>query len=154
MNRPIPRLSGMRSLEERANPAPASAPPARAGRRAALDASIERELRRGEKLGGVLKPQLRDVLNVLVEHELQQEHPATEESLIAASPIFGLFRTARFQHRLARLMQLGLARWDHLTVRPTVAGIGALRPPSALPGSHRPPQNLLRALRRDEIGTL
>ncbi|MFD5224623.1 hypothetical protein ACFWHT_03290 [Microbacterium sp. NPDC058342] len=126
----------------------------RTARRNALDASIERELRKGEGTGHTLHARHWDLLNTLIEYELQQPAPATEATLFAATPIFGPFRGMRFQQRLTWLLRLGLVRRERSSLRPTLAGFGAARPFSTLPGSLRPPQALLRELRRGEIGSL
>ena len=125
-----------------------------ASHRASFDASIERELRRGAALGMSLPSPMWDVLNVLVERELRLATATTEQTLLTAVPIFGLFRNARFERRLSWLLQRGFVRRERGTLRPTVAGIAAVRPVSSLPGSQRPSQELLRQLRRGEIGTL
>lgn len=126
----------------------------RSTRREALDASIERELRRGELAGANLDARRWDVLDALVQSELRSAEPTTEDSLFAATPIFGILRGPRFRRRLGWLLNAGLIRRDRMWLRPTVAGIAAVRPFSSLPGSQRPPQDVLRALRRGEIGTI
>ena len=125
-----------------------------ASHRASFDASIERELRRGASLGLSLPSQMWDVLNVLVERELRHATVTTEQTLLTAAPIFGVFRSARFERRLTWLIRRGFIRREKSTLRPTVAGIAAVRPISSLPGSQRPSQDFLRELRRGEIGTL
>lgn len=142
-------LSDVSIIDERAG---AAAFRSRSARRDAFDAGIERELRRGELQGMVLPRALWDMLNTVVERELQQPSPVTEESLYAATPFSGTFRGARFRRRLEWLVQRGFVRREGDTVRPTVAGLAAVRPFSALPGVHRPPLDLLRALRRGEEG--
>jgi len=123
-------------------------------RRTALDASIRRELQRGESARVHLRTKLKKLLDVLVEHEMTRTEPVTEATLQAKTPMHGLFRTARFQRRLDDLIRLKLARRDKLSVRPTVAGIAAAERVAALSESHTAPQELLRALRRGEIGTV
>lgn len=125
-----------------------------ASHRASFDASIERELRQGATLGLNLPSPMWEVLNVLVERELRHVTPTTEQALLTAVPIFGYFRNARFEHRLTWLLQRGFARRERGMLRPTVAGIAAVRPLSSLPGSQRPSHELLRELRRGEIGTV
>lgn len=134
-------------------PAPAAAA-GRAAHRSALDASIERELRRGEAAGSAIARVHWDLLDALVEYELKHPTPATEITLSGVAPIFGVLRGIRFQRRLAWLIQHGFARRERASLRPTVAGIAAVRPFSSLPGSHRPSQGLLRDLRRGEIGRI
>lgn len=124
-----------------------------AGNRVAIDATVERELRRGATLGMGLPSPMWDVLNVLVERELRHATVSTEQELLDAAPIFGLFRSARFERRLTWLLRRGLVRRERSILRPTVAGIAAVRPLSSLPGSQRPAPELLRELRRGEIGT-
>ncbi len=101
-----------------------------------------------------MRPRYWDVLSTLVERELQQPEPTTEEALFAATPIFGMLRGPRFRRRLEWLIHAGLVRRERKWIRPTVAGVAAVRPFSALPRSQRPSQDLLRALRRAEIGTI
>lgn len=125
-----------------------------ASHRASFDASIERELRGGAALGMSLPSPMWDVLNVLVERELRLATTTTEQTLLTAVPIFGLFRSARCERRLTWLLRRGFVRRERSTLRPTVAGIAAVRPISSLPGSQRPSMELLRELRRGEIGTV
>gem|GEM_PF-3148537 len=79
--------------------------------------------------------------------------PTTEESLQAATPLFGVFRATRFQRRLEHAVKLGLVRRERLTLRPTVAGIAAVRPSSS-PGFLEFEQQKLRELRDAEIGRI
>ncbi|OJU40394.1 MAG: hypothetical protein BGN97_11150 [Microbacterium sp. 69-10] len=125
-----------------------------ANHRTSFEASIERELRHGATLGMSLPSRLWDVLNVLVEREISHPGATNELKLLEAVPIFGLLRGPRFERRLTRLLRSGLVRRERTTLRPTVAGIAAVRPIASLPGSQRPSQELLRELRRGEIGRI
>ncbi len=128
--------------------------PPRLTRRAALDLSIDDELRRGEDYGVALQGSLRDVLLVLVDHELARLKPLTVEALLAEGPLAGPFRASRLQRRIELLIDMKLVRREGALVRPTVAGIAAVCRFTAFPGRSRPPQDQLRALRRAETNSI
>ncbi|QMU96565.1 hypothetical protein FVO59_04585 [Microbacterium esteraromaticum] len=113
-----------------------------------LGTPIEREVLRGSADGARLPRDLWEILNTMVERELQQPEPPTEESLYAASTISGPFRARRFRRRLEQLIRLDLAQRQGQWVRPTVAGIAAVRPLwSQVDG---PVRTKLRSLMPDE----
>ncbi|WP_067197570.1 hypothetical protein [Microbacterium sp. XT11] len=123
-------------------------------RRAALDVSIDDELLRGELRGPSLPDAVRGTLSLLVEHELAGEEPLTEKAFLAAGPLIGTLSAARRRRRLEALVEMNLARRDADRVRPTVAGIAAVRPVSTAPADERPARELLRRLRRGEIDSI
>ncbi|MGB4136023.1 MAG: hypothetical protein WA971_05640 [Microbacterium sp.] len=119
-----------------------------------LDEGIERELQRGGTFGVSLNGHLWGLLNTLVERELQQPTPTSEDSLLAASTLGGPFRVVRFRRHLGTLIQLGYARRTPAALHPTIRGIGAVRPFSTVDVPHRLPVDKLRSLRQAELGVL
>lgn len=117
----------------------------------ALDASIDRELQRGRSQG-TLPMKLRSILDVIVSHETECAAPLNAATLGAIAPVAGALATFRHDRRVNTLVRLGLLRRDKLTIRPTVAGIGVVRP-TALELA-RVSRDILRELRRGEIGVL
>jgi hypothetical protein len=91
---------------------------------------------------------------LLVEHELTREEPLTEKAFLGAGPLIGALATSRRRRRLEALIEMNLARRDADRVRPTVAGIAAVRPLSAASAEERPARELLRGLRRGEIDSI
>lgn len=154
MKRAFARLPGMTAIEWR--PARAGGgsrmpvPGTRLKRRAALDLSVDEELVRGELRGDALAAPLRNDLAILVDHELKREQ-LTEKRFLSAGLRFGVFTAGRRRH-LDALIEMSLARRDEGAVRPTVAGIAAVRRPAA--GGEMPSREVLRALRLAEIGSL
>ena len=123
-------------------------------RRAALDLSIDDELLRGELRGEELSPALRADLAVLAEHELKQVEPLAEARFLTAGPRHGLFASGRRRRNLEALIGMSLVRRDGAAVHATVAGIAAVLGGDPESDSERPPQGLLRALRRAEISSI
>jgi len=151
------RLTGMTAIDTRLLGAPGYGPVPPSGRtrlerRAALDVSIDDELLRGELRGAALADSLRGTLAILVEHELSRSEPLDEHAFLSAGALAGLFAGARRRRRLEALIGMNFVRRTDGGLRPTVAGIAAIRPTSAQPASGRPSRELLRALRRAEIG--
>ncbi|MBO0981784.1 hypothetical protein [Microbacterium sp. SD291] len=122
-------------------------------RRTALDLSIDEELVRGEVRGEALSSAQRHALSVLVEHELTRIEPLTEARFLAALPGVRVFGSRRRGRLLAALVHMNLARRDGASVHATVAGVAAVLHVSTAP-ERRPPQELLRALRRIEISSI
>lgn len=117
----------------------------------ALDASIDREIRRGRSQGE-LSVKLRSILDVIVSHETERSAPLNAASLSVIAPVAGAMAAFRHDRRVNTLIRLGLLRRDKLTIRPTVAGVGTVRPTER--DLARVPRDLLRELRRGEIGVL
>ena len=136
------------------NGAAVSTPLTRLERRAALDVSIDDELLRGELRGAELSAAHREILAELVEHELSGRGPVSERKLARSRGWGGLFGGMRRARGVEALLGMTLARRVGDDVRPTVAGIAAIRRISELPPSEHPPRDLLRFLRRAEIGSI
>lgn len=128
--------------------------PTRLERRAVLDVSVDDELLRGELRGAELTAPLKDTLSILVAHELADGVPLPERMLVGSGPLGGLFAASRRLRRLETLIGMNLVRRAGGGIRPTVAGIAASRRFSTLPASEQPPRDLLRSLRRSEIGSI
>lgn len=119
-----------------------------------LDATIDRELRRGEVGQQVLRSQRRDLLRSIVERELVHSQPPSEATLYVLRRPSGPFRATLFRRRLDWLIAHRFVRRERDLLRPTVAGIGAVRPMREVGTLPQPLRDRLRLLRRDEIGTL
>lgn len=133
-------MGSIQSIDDTAHPDETSGGP--------LGGRLERELLRGSADGALLHRHTWEILNTMVERELQQPDPPTEESLFAASTIGGPLRARRFRRRLDQLVRLGLAQRQERWVRPTVAGVAAVRPLwSQVDG---PVRTKLRSLMPDE----
>ena len=156
MNAVVRCLIDMTTMDERRIAAPVnplSRPDGRAlERRTALDLSVGDELLRGELRGAELSPAHREVLSLVVANELAGGAPLAGADLRGAGLLARLFSSRRRARRLDALIGMTLVRRGAEGIRPTVAGIAAVCRPSELPSSEHPPRELLRALRRAEIG--
>lgn len=113
-------MGAIHSSDDTAHPAETTGGP--------LGSDIYRELLRGSADGALLHRHAWEILNTMVEREMQQPEPPTEESLFAASTIGGPLHARRFRRRVDQLVRRGLAQREKHWVRPTVAGVAAVRP--------------------------
>ena len=109
----------------------------RSAHRAALDLSIDEELVRGDRRGLSLADQLRELLAVVVDHQLEHAQPLGEEALLEAIGARWLFARRRLRQSLAALEEMTLVRRCPGGISATVAGISAIRRPSRLDGCRR-----------------
>ncbi|MDR6868927.1 hypothetical protein J2Y69_003553 [Microbacterium resistens] len=103
-----------------------------------FDTRLVSELRRGSTFGRTLTQPMRDLLDSLVVPELVRE-----ESIIDAGHTLDPFRRVRNRNRINRLIAMRFVRRDGGFLRPTIAGIGAIRPlvvasaqPQTVPSVH------------------
>lgn len=119
-----------------------------------LDLSIERQRMRGIAASESLSRGERGILEKLVANAYARAESYREATLEAACAPSGLFRLTRFQRWLDSLRAKGLVRYDRLTIRPTVAGMAALLGREGASSTDPTSEELMRTLRRAEIGTL
>ena len=88
-----------------------------------VDAEVLTELRRGSTFGRTLTRPMRELLNMLVADET-----TPERVLLEGGHVFDPFRRARIRNRVNRLIAMRFVSRDGDNLRPTIAGIGAVRP--------------------------
>ncbi|MDR6868928.1 hypothetical protein J2Y69_003554 [Microbacterium resistens] len=92
-----------------------------------IDSAVLSELRRGSTFGRTLTQPMRDLLDSLVVPELVRE-----ESIIDAGHTLDPFRRVRNRNRINRLIAMRFVQREGEYIRPTIAGIGAVRPLAAV----------------------
>jgi len=88
-----------------------------------VDAEVLTELRRGSTFGRTLTRPMRELLNMLVADET-----TPEQVLLEGGHVFDPFRRARIRNRVNRLIAMRFVSREGGNLRPTIAGIGAVRP--------------------------
>ncbi|WP_424937386.1 MULTISPECIES: hypothetical protein [Bacteria] len=88
-----------------------------------IDAEVLTELRRGSTFGRTLTRPMRELLNMLVADEA-----TPEQNVLGGGHPLVPFRRARIRNRVNRLIAMRFVHREGGNLRPTIAGIGAVRP--------------------------